>query len=325
MRHPSLLLLAPVLCCAQAFAQGPVITFDKLHHDFGKIPGDRKVSHRYKVTNTGKEPLQIKSLNPSCGCTSTVLGQWYLKPGESTDVEITFNPQGYRGPVHKNLQVVSSDPANPTVTLTFEAEVVQEIMPSTTAVFIQDLPRSGVKTSTVRLASGNGESVHVTETKAPGAPYIACAVRPEGKDAVVEIHVDGRRVPASQMHGVDTLTIRTSNPRVPTIPVTIQWEIQASVAATPERVAWVEPAGKDLRAAVSLKQAAGKPFRITGSRTTNPLVRVEGVDGNAAPMHEFRISLAGSARPGTYSERVVLTLDDPEQPEVEIRVSAVLR
>ena len=122
MRIPALVLLAPVVCLAQA---APHISFEASHFDFGKISADTKVSHRFKVTNTGQAPLNITRLNPSCGCTSTVLGKWTLAPGESTDIEVTFNPAGFRGLSRKSIQVVSDDPASPTSTLTFEADVVR--------------------------------------------------------------------------------------------------------------------------------------------------------------------------------------------------------
>ena len=59
------------LACAAAtlMAQAPVISFDKVHHDFGRITPDRKVSAKYRVTNTGNAYLSITQVRPSCGCT----------------------------------------------------------------------------------------------------------------------------------------------------------------------------------------------------------------------------------------------------------------
>jgi hypothetical protein len=316
-----LFLAVPAIC----LAQGPAITFEKLHHDFGKISADRKVSYRFKVTNTGSATLNITRLNPSCGCTSTVLGKWSLEPGESTEVEANFDPAGFRGEVRKSIQVISDDPAKGTVTLSFQAEVVQEIMPSTNVVFFYDVVRSVPRKATVRLASGNGQPVQVKETKAPGAPYLSTSVKTEGNDAVLEIDMDGRKVPQSKRRGVDVLTIITTNARMPLITLNVQWELKPTVLLTPERVAWVEPAGKELKSLVTLKQADGKPFRVLEAKSSNPLVKVEGIGKPAAPQQEVQILLVASAKPGNYTETVRLTLDDPNQPELTLRVSAVLR
>jgi hypothetical protein len=322
MRIPALIVLAPIVCMAQG---APHITYDATHFDFGKIAADAKVSHRFKVTNTGKAPLNITRLNPSCGCTSTVLGKWTLAPEESTEVEVTFNPAGFRGVSRKSIQVVSDDPVSPTTTLTFEADVVLEIMPSTDSVFFQDLVRSVPRKASVKLSSGTDKPVVLTDAKTPGAPYLTTALRKDGKDAWVDITLDGRKVPAGRQVGADAIIVRTANARVPAVTITVQWEMRASVTANPLRVAWSEPAGTELRSSVLLKQVDGKPFRILSSRTTNPVLSVEGNGKTAAVSHEIQVVLASNAQPGLYTEKVLLTLDDPDQPELELRVSASLR
>jgi hypothetical protein len=308
-----------------AQAPKPVLSFTKAHHDFGKISVDRKVSYRFKATNTGGAPLQIKQVVPSCGCTYTLVGQWYLKPGESTEIEATFNPAGMRGMVRKSMQILSDDPVNSTITLSFEAEVIQEIMPSTTALFFDEVLRNTPQKATVRLESGNGQPVQVLDAKAPGAPYLSATFRSEGQDVVVEVLLDGRKVPSKHFSGVDVLGIRTNSERMPIIYINVQWALRPSVTAMPARLAWVEAAGKELRATLILKHADGKPFRVLSSQPTHPSIRVEGSGKAAAAQQELIVTLSAQAKAGSYNERVVLTLDDPDQPELEIRVSAVLR
>lgn len=315
-----LALVVPVVCIAQT----PVITFEKTHHDFGKIDADRKVSYRFKVTNTGQATLNITRLNPSCGCTSTVVGKWSLAPGESTEVEASFDPRGFRGLVRKSIQVISDDPVHGSLTLTFEATVTQDIMPSTKTVFFYDLQRTTSKTSTIRLASGNGQPVQVKETKAPGAPYLSATAKSEGNDVLLDITVDGRKISPGKQRGADSLTVFTNSQKTPSIPISVQWELKASVVSTPERVAWTEPAGKELRTAISLKQVEGKAFRVTDTKSSNPLIKIEGAGKPGAPKQDLQVVLAASAKPGTYNENVILFLDDPDQPELTLRVSAVL-
>lgn len=316
-------LIAPAALLAQA--PEPAITFDKVHHDFGKISPDRKVNAKYKVTNTGKAFLNITHINPSCGCTSTMLGKWSLAPGESEYLEATFDPKGNKGVVRKSIQVASNDPRNGVVTLTMEADVVQEIMPSTSSLFFLDVPRSTPRKAVVRLASGNGQPVKVTEVKIPGAPYLQSAVTADGKDAVLELVFDGRKVPAGQLRGIDAVTVRTTNANQPVVPLNVQWELKALVTAKPDRVAWVETAGKELRGRLTLAHADGKPFTLTGVAASNPLIRVEGIGAKAAASHDLQVLLSSAARPGSLHETLKFTTDLPDQPEVEVRVAAILR
>ena len=323
----SLALCVPVLCAAQTPepAQNPVITFAKTHVDFGKIPADRKAICRYAVTNTGKAYLNITRVEASCGCTYTMIGKWSLAPGESTEVEASFNPAGYRGLVRKSLTVTSNDPVNPKMTLTFEAEVIQEITPDPSTLFFQDVLRSAIKKSSLRLKSGNGLPVQIKEIKAPGAPYLSAVSRMEGNDAVLEVSLDGKKIPQNKQTGADALTIITASERTPVISVFVQWDLKPVVSASPERVGWVEAAAKELKASVVLKQMDGKPFRVLAAKATHPSLHVEGLGKSSAVQHELQIVLSADTKPGTYNESVTFTLDDPNQPELLLRVTAILR
>jgi len=322
-------LIVPAICMAQTPAQDgtktPVITFPTTHHDFGKIGPERKVSYRFKVTNTGKAYLNITRLNPSCGCTYTMMGKWSLAPDESTEVEVSFNPAGFRGPVRKSLQVISDDPANPTVTLTFEADVIQDVIPDTTALFVNDLIRNTTRSTTLRLRSGNGKPVQVKDVKIPGAAYVTAIPRQEGNDVILDITVDAKKISAGKRMGADSISIITTSERNPRIEVAIQWSLKNSVVATPDRVAWVEAAGKAYRQNINLKQVDGRAFRVISARSSNPAIKVEGLGKGAASQHEIALILGADAKAGTYNEQVVLTLDDADQSEITIRASAVLR
>lgn len=320
---PFSVLIAPAVLLAQA--PEPAIAFEKVHYDFGKISPDRKVSAKYKVTNTGKAYLNITHINPSCGYTSTMLGKWSLAPGESEYLEATFDPKGNKGVVRKSIQVASNDPRNGVVTLTMEADVVQEIMPSTSSLFFLDVPRSAPRKAVVRLASGNGQPVKVTEVRIPGAPYLQSSVSADGKDAVLEILFDGRKVPAGQLRGIDALTVRTASTGQPVVPINVQWELKSLVSCKPDRVAWVEVSGKELRSRLTLAHADGKPFTLTGVTASNPLVRVEGLSPKAAVSHEVQVVLSSSAKPGSLHETLKFTTDLADQPEVDVRVAAILR
>ena len=193
MRSILFSLMIPMLCAAQT----PTISVEQPHFDFGKIPAEGKAVHRFKVANKGTGQLNISRLNPSCGCTSTVIGQWTLNPGESTEVEATFNPSGFRGMVAQVHPGGLNDPASPTLNLTFEAEVIREISPSTDSVFFQDVLRSTPRKSSVKFTSSTGLPVHLTEAKPAAAPWLTTAIRPEGNDAWVDLTLDGSRIPAA--------------------------------------------------------------------------------------------------------------------------------
>ena len=315
-----------LLACATAslMAQAPIISFDKTHHDFGRITPDRKVAAKYRVTNTGNAVLNITQVRPSCGCTGTVLGKWSMAPGESTELEATFDPKGQKGIVRKSIEVVCNDPKTPTVSLTLEGEVVQEIMPSVESVYFHLAPKSATTRSTVRYASGNGEPVQIVDAKAPGAPFLSFGYRPEGKDVILEVAFDGRKVPAGRLRGVEQVTVRFTNPRMGQLPLNVQWELKPSIQISPAELVFQDAPGKELRQNLALKQADGRAFRITGTRCSLDGVRVEGPRPKAVTQ-EVSVVLPASLKAGRYSETLTLDTDDPDQPELTIRVVVILK
>jgi hypothetical protein len=316
-----------LLTCAAVslVAQAPVITFDKTHYAFGRITPDRKVAAKYRVTNTGNAYLSITQVRPSCGCTATVLGKWSMAPGESTELEAVFDPKGLKGGVRKSIEVVCNDPKTPTLSLTLEAEVVQEIMPSVESVYFHLVPKSGTTRSTVRYASGSGEPVQIVDAKAPGAPFLAFGYRQEGKDVVLEVTFDGRKVPAGHYRGVEQATVRFTNPRLGQLPLNVQWELKPAIQASPVELVFQETPGRELRQKLALKQAEGHAFRVTGTRCSLGGVRVEGAGGAKAAAQELTVVLPASLKAGRYSEILTVSTDDPDQPELTIRLAAILK
>ena len=324
MRFFHTLFLVPALCLAQA--PTPRIAFDKTHIDLGVVSHDEKVVGSYKVTNRGSAPLHIKEIIPSCGCSYSVVGKMNLSAGESTQIEVHFDPAGMIGSVHKSLTVISDDPVDSSVILTFEASVVREIMPSTMALFFDDIPRSGQPTTkTIRLQSGNGQKIVVTDARAPGAPYLSCTQHSDGNDVVLNISIDGSKIPLKSHRGVDNLTIRTTSKMDEVLHFHIQWNMQGNIVVTPDRITWVDEAGKELRATITLTHPGGNSFRILDAKSSTSLITILGIDKSSGAEHKFEVVMSSKAKAGGYSELLTLKLDDPQQETLEIPVIAILR
>ena len=104
---------------------------------FGDIP-NYGPSHSKILTirNTGTDTLVISSVYAICGCTGTLLSGDHVPPGDSVELEITFDQREFTGPITKIVQVGSNDPARKTVTITFTANVMKGIFIDPEYVFI---------------------------------------------------------------------------------------------------------------------------------------------------------------------------------------------
>ncbi len=323
MRLALLPFLVPAICFAQVQGQ-PRLSLCEQDYDFGKIGPVQIVTHRFKASNQGSAPLEISRLEPSCGCTSTVVGQQTLAPGESTELEVSFNPAGQRGIVRKTVQVLSNDSAAPSQVLSFQAEVLPGILPPTEEVLFTDLVLKDRRKASVKLASETGQPILLSTVDLSEAPWLGVTTREVDNDLWVDFDLLARRLPASKLSGVDTITLHVANPAPATVKLNVRWERRSPVIAIPERVAWAEPAGRELRADMVLKDRLNRPFRVLSVRTSNPLLRVDGVPPRAAVRQGLQLVLSAEAKPGAYQETAFLTLDTPGHPELEIRVAASL-
>lgn len=126
----------------------PVITFDKLEHDFGTIMDGTPVETVFKYTNTGKSPLVVSNIKSTCGC--TVPEDWNkepLAPGESAQFTVKFNGKG-TNQVSKTV-TLTTNTANGTETVKIKAFIEADPnAPATNNGSSPVIQPTGQKTST---------------------------------------------------------------------------------------------------------------------------------------------------------------------------------
>jgi len=116
-----------------AVPAGPLTTIDfgESTYDFGEVMEGEKVNHKYTFTNTGSEPLIISNAKGSCGCTVPNWPRTPIAPGETADIDVTFDSKG-KGKVGGNLQskrvtiTANTDPANTYLTIKGKVNKTEE-------------------------------------------------------------------------------------------------------------------------------------------------------------------------------------------------------
>ena len=84
------------------------------------------MNYSFEFTNTGKSDLIIRKTKASCGCTASNPEKTLLKPGETSNINISFNSTGRTGSQHKNVTVITNDPVNFNTVLNIEGEVLDK-------------------------------------------------------------------------------------------------------------------------------------------------------------------------------------------------------
>ncbi|MCU0348427.1 MAG: DUF1573 domain-containing protein [Saprospiraceae bacterium] len=110
---------------------GPVMTFEKTTHDFGTIDKNANGLHKFKFTNSGNEPLIIKSGKAGSGVKVAYPNE-PIMPGESSVIEATYDTNRV-GPFSKWISLTTNEIPD-THSLTVKGEVkappTQESVPT---------------------------------------------------------------------------------------------------------------------------------------------------------------------------------------------------
>lgn len=115
---------APVTAEADVKPDGPLpaMQFEEMEYDFGAIKEGDKVSHVYKLRNTGTVPLIIQDAKPSCGCTAPDWTKTPIPPGGEGFVKAEFDSNGKPGAQNKTITVTANTWPK-TTRLSFKASV----------------------------------------------------------------------------------------------------------------------------------------------------------------------------------------------------------
>lgn len=81
--------------------------------DFGRIKPNAETVREIQFTNAGKKELTIKAVQGNCNCLSAAASKNTLKPGETSSIRVSFNPQDRSGSAKKLLTIYSNDPQGP--------------------------------------------------------------------------------------------------------------------------------------------------------------------------------------------------------------------
>jgi hypothetical protein len=146
MKIKSLLLSAILICSISAFAQEkktldnignpnpnqPSFKFAEEEYSFGTIKQGESVTHEFKFTNNGNEPLIISKAEGSCGCTVPTYPQQPILKGQTAVIKVTFNSTGKSGIQDKTVTLTSNAIQNPYILhIKGTVEMPKETAPST--------------------------------------------------------------------------------------------------------------------------------------------------------------------------------------------------
>lgn len=91
------LLIIVIVAIITVMGQNNKMDSFESRYSFGTVYQGAVLTHSFDITNRYKEELELVDIKSSCSCTTILIGDKTLSPGESTILKMEFNTKEYTG------------------------------------------------------------------------------------------------------------------------------------------------------------------------------------------------------------------------------------
>ncbi len=241
-------------------AAGPKIVVTEPVFSFGRQEFGQVIEHTFIVTNTGDQPLEIRDVRPSCGC--TLVGSWdrEVGPHKFGGIPVVYRPGPFDRDVHKTIILVCNDVTQTNVTLHIQGTIWKpiEVTPAI-ASFTLGSDSDAPETRRLRIVNNLEGPLTLSEPACTNQAFRGTleTLRP-GREFELQIAFDPSYLTRSQRQADPTykktaeaettlgvaspvsltslISLKTSSLKVPVLAVTAHALILPALAATPTRI-----------------------------------------------------------------------------------------
>jgi len=133
----------PIACEESCRSEEPLIVFLSTEYDSGRVEMGSKNTGFFTFLNEGGKDLVITNISTSCGCTVIEAPNTILKPGQSSEITVTYVADSL-GKSRKRILVFSNDPIRPKIELWVSAEVIdsrksKQMLQSSSPLSLQEI------------------------------------------------------------------------------------------------------------------------------------------------------------------------------------------
>jgi len=332
-------LIAAAACCliasaAVAQGSGPKMVVPEKIKDMGTVAQGAVVDITFAISNEGTEPLQIKAVRPTCGCTVADYDK-EIAAGGTGAVKAKLDTKDFSGPISKSILIMTNDPTEPTLSVVIKANVqpIVEVLPRPLIRF-NAVQREQMTEKVVVVASDATRPFKVTKVESD-VPFLTTAVRKlAGTELVADKPGDQYEVavslasdaPVGPVSGAVTVT--TDSPKAEKVTVKVYGVVRALVHVTPTQVEF---------GGVEAKARPGRNLIVVNNRTDGAAVKVTGAvvddpafEASVSTIEEGRryqvaVTVKGDATAGPRNATLTVKTSDRDFPEIKVPVKASLR
>lgn len=294
--------------------------------DFGTVREGTPVEADFRLRNDGPGELDIKRLQPACGCTAAVVDAQTLAAGAETTLHVKFDTSGFAGEKVKTVRLITNEPEQTRSVVTLKGTVKPDVTVDPVRVFFGDVIRGAAPSREVQIAFDPRENAAITSVSSRSEKITVesspLADGRSGQRLTVTLSPD---VPTGVFRG--RVLVRTTSKQTPVVNINVLANILGPIQASPREVSFgllEAPLAKPITEQVQLRTTGSESVLVTGVESDNDFVHAVLKPVEVGKSYDLSVTLAEGASGIVRARLKVRTnLSDAAQ-EFEVPVYAII-
>ena len=295
----------------------PDIYFDEINHNFGKVGQNQELLYTFKFWNKGEEPLRIKEIRSSCGCTAAVVSKGEVPPGDMGEIRALFNTGYRRGRFREEIHVISNDPEKPEVILTLSGEIVRSVVAVPDRLYFGEIKGGDQRRKRVQIIDLDGKRLNIEKVRSSSKGIRVRVNREKDNEITLEVILNPLKMKLGAFE--ERIVVYTNNDMRPEIEIPLSGEILGEIELKPPRLFFgMMRAGERKELKVEILKSGEADLRLISVEGAGKLVEIKGVkEVEKGRRYELRVVLH-PVRRGEIEGRLKVRTNNERQPVLEI-------
>jgi len=291
--------------------------FHKTNHDFGTVARSAKTEVRFEFDNPYAQPLHIRGVRASCGCTTPIVETETVPPGGRGSILARFNTATYTGARSATLTVSIDRPTFTEIQLHVKGYIRSDMVTNPGEVSFGTIREGKDSSASIDIDYAGRSDWKLLEVTAQDS-FLAAKLEEVSRSAgrakyklVVELNGSA---PAGMLQ--TEVMLRTNDRNLTRVPIKVNATVQADVVVSPQMMALGEiKPGDSIRQVVVVR--GFQPFNIININSQEFDIKFE-PSSEAKPLHTLPLTLSPRNGTGEVKGKIFVTTDLPGDQVVEV-------
>lgn len=308
-------LMAGIVLPLAVSAQSPRLVVEESTYHFGDVQTGDVIEHVFTLNNQGDAPLHITDTRSSCGCTVAQLSSTSIEPGAQATLMARFNLAGRSGTQQSVITLTTDDPEQPTYQLSMKGQVSQPLTIRPNRIFYGQINSDTASDRVVEITYTEGNELEILSVE-PTSEHLAVTFQNNVAERRHTVTI--RSVPPLPQGLLqETVRLKTSNPKWPTIELPVIAQVVGALAVAPERISLMASSATPVTRYVVVRPGQAREFQILEVNTpSNTDIQVQVLK---IPNQGYRIQLRNIvATEAIDGQSLVIRTDVPSMEEINV-------